>query len=49
MECREDKVVVQDEKMNVFALGFVEDEEDGKVIERYVPVQVCYALTIHKS
>lgn len=30
-------------------LGYTTDEENGKVLERYLPVECCYALTIHKS
>ena len=49
MECLDDKVVVIDENGQQYTFGFVEETEDDKVSERYMPVTVCYALTIHKS
>lgn len=42
-------VMVCDEKDKRFSIGYTEDEEDGKVVEKYLPVEACYALTIHKS
>lgn len=48
-ETREESVTVVDENGKLYDLGYVEDKEDDKVTERYVPVEACYALTIHKS
>jgi len=48
-ETFEDSVCVTDEKGCLHKLCYTTDEEDGKVVERYLPVEACYALTIHKS
>lgn len=42
-------VQVIDEKGKLYTISYTTDEEDGKVVERYLPVEACYALTIHKS
>lgn len=48
-DCFEQNVSVVDEKGNKFTFGYVEEKEGDNTIERYMPVSVCYALTIHKS
>jgi ATP-dependent exoDNAse (exonuclease V) alpha subunit len=49
VECNDDSVQVVDEKNNKYTFTFVEEIEDEKIIERFMPVTSCYALTIHKS
>ena len=45
----QDYVQVVDEKNKTHTITYTKDEEDGKIIERFLPVEACYALTIHKS
>lgn len=47
--CGQNTVTVVDEQGKNHTFGYVDDIENGKVVEHYLPVSVCYALTIHKS
>jgi len=47
--CGTETVTVVDEQGKSHTFGYVDDIENGKVAEHYIPVSVCYALTIHKS
>ena len=45
----QDYVQVIDEAGKIYTVHYTTDEEDGKPIEKFLPVEACYALTIHKS
>lgn len=49
VDCKPDSVTVVDKQCKLHTFGFVDDIENGHVVEHYMPVSVCYALTIHKS